>query len=85
MVADYLVVLNNVCKNFNSNVALQKKSLIQGAFAQLVVILSLFQRYASSCPLKINHSFVAFERNVLGDSCIMYLYFVFVVCANSAH
>jgi len=62
-----------------------KKRLIEGAFAQLIVILSLSQRYASSRPLEINHSFVGFERNVLGDSCIMSLYFVFVVCANSAH
>ena len=50
-----------------------KKRLIQGAFAQLIVLLSLSQRYASFRPLEINHVFVAFERNVLGDSCTMSL------------
>jgi len=84
MFADHLVLPNNVCKIFTSNVAFAKKSLIQCAFAQLIVILSLSQRYASSRPLEINHSFVTFERNVWSDSCIMSLYFVFVVCANSA-
>ena len=50
MVADYVVLLNNICKICRNNVSLRKKRLSQGAFAQPVVILSLFQRYASSRP-----------------------------------